>query len=72
MLIMIVIVSAVYDDDDDYSVKIPVYCLSNSAKPSGTSKALKLGSKKKDVDTFVGQIQLEGESEFQRTSVFFV
>ncbi|KAK7106199.1 coatomer subunit delta-like [Littorina saxatilis] len=32
-----------------------------SAKPSGPSKALKLGSKKKDVDTFVGQIQLEGE-----------
>lgn len=32
-----------------------------SAKPTGPSKALKLGSKKKDVDTFVGQIQLEGE-----------
>ena len=38
-------------------------CLSDSAKPTGPSRALKLGSKKKDVDTFVGQIQLEGESK---------
>jgi hypothetical protein len=33
------------------------------AKPSGPSKALKLGSKKKDVDVFVGQLQSEGESK---------
>lgn len=32
-----------------------------AAKPSGSSRALKLGSKKKDVDSFVGQLQSEGE-----------
>ncbi|XP_063441763.1 coatomer subunit delta-like [Mytilus trossulus] len=31
------------------------------SKPSGTGKALKLGSKKKDVDTFVGQLESEGQ-----------
>ena len=33
------------------------------SKPSGTGKALKLGSKKKDVDTFVGQLESEGQSK---------
>jgi len=32
-----------------------------SAKPTGPSKALKLGSKKKDVDVFAAQLQSEGE-----------
>ncbi|KAK3082782.1 hypothetical protein FSP39_005187 [Pinctada imbricata] len=31
------------------------------SKPSSTGKALRLGSKKKDVDTFVGQLESEGE-----------
>lgn len=39
----------------------PSYSKPSSTKPSGPSKALKLGSKKKDVDTFVGQLQSEGE-----------
>ncbi|KAL8577856.1 Coatomer subunit delta [Nucella lapillus] len=46
--------------DSTMEIPKPSYTKS-SAKPSGPSKALKLGSKKKDVDTFVGQIQLEGE-----------
>lgn len=32
-----------------------------ASKPTSTGKALRLGSKKKDVDTFVGQLQSEGE-----------
>ena len=45
-----------------------------SSKPttSGPSRALKLGSKKKDVDTFVGQLQSEGESEWLPAYVLFV
>lgn len=31
------------------------------SKPSASGKALKLGSKKKDVDTFVGQLESEGQ-----------
>ncbi|XP_071095948.1 coatomer subunit delta-like [Haliotis cracherodii] len=34
---------------------------SQPSKPSGPSKALKLSTKKKDVDTFVGQLESEGE-----------
>ncbi len=33
-------------------------------RPSGPSKAMKLGSKAKDVDSFVDQLKSEGESEF--------
>lgn len=36
--------------------------LNNFSKPSSSGKALKLGSKKKDVDTFVGQLESEGQS----------
>ncbi|XP_050415443.1 coatomer subunit delta isoform X1 [Patella vulgata] len=38
----------------------PSYTAS-STKPSGPSKALKLSTKKKDVDSFVGQLESEGE-----------
>ncbi|XP_046585015.1 coatomer subunit delta-like [Haliotis rubra] len=34
---------------------------SQPSKPAGPSKALKLSTKKKDVDTFVGQLESEGE-----------
>jgi len=40
----------------------PSYNKPNKPMPSGGGKALKLGSKKKDVDTFVGQLQSEGQS----------
>lgn len=33
------------------------------SKPSSSRNALRLGSKKKDVDTFVGQLESEGESK---------
>lgn len=35
------------------------------SKPSGTSKAMKLGSKNKDVDLFVDQLKSEGENVTQ-------
>jgi hypothetical protein len=37
-----------------------VCCLCNS-KPVGGGRALKLGSKAKDVDSFVEQLQTEGQ-----------
>lgn len=42
-----------------------------SIKSTGPSKALKLGSKKKDVDSFAAQIQLEGESKYYSNNKFF-
>ncbi|KAI8775270.1 coatomer subunit delta [Biomphalaria glabrata] len=48
--------------ENSTSVDTPKPAYSKPVKQSaGPSKALKLGSKKKDVDTFVGQLQSEGE-----------
>ncbi|OWF39608.1 coatomer subunit delta-like [Mizuhopecten yessoensis] len=45
----------------------PSYTASAS-RPSGGGKALRLGSKKKDVDTFVGQLESEGEKVSKATT----
>ncbi|CAL1537188.1 unnamed protein product [Lymnaea stagnalis] len=48
--------------DGGSNVDSPKPAYNKPSKPStGPSRALKLGSKKKDVDTFVGQLQSEGE-----------
>ncbi|KAH9514885.1 Coatomer subunit delta [Bulinus truncatus] len=48
--------------DNSSTIDSPKPAYNKPAKQStGPSRALKLGSKKKDVDTFVGQLQSEGE-----------
>lgn len=43
----------------------PIKSYSAPSKPSGPSKAMKLGSKNKDVDVFVDQLKSEGENVTQ-------
>lgn len=45
----------------DTSSEIPKPTYTPSSKPSGSSKAMKLGSRGKDVDSFVDQLKSEGE-----------
>lgn len=45
----------------DTSISTPVEPRPSYAKPSGPSKALKLGSKSRDVESFVDQLKSEGE-----------
>ncbi|XP_005107188.1 coatomer subunit delta [Aplysia californica] len=53
--------SPVIDSGSSVDTPKPSYNKPSKPVPSGPSRALKLGSKKKDVDTFVGQLQSEGE-----------
>ncbi|XP_041373847.1 coatomer subunit delta-like [Gigantopelta aegis] len=46
---------------DTAPVEPPKPSYTQVSKPSATGKALKLSTKKKDVDTFVGQLESEGE-----------
>jgi len=54
-------ISPVIDTGSSIDTPKPQYNKPNKPMMSGGGKALKLGSKKKDVDTFVGQLQSEGE-----------
>ncbi|XP_059173224.1 coatomer subunit delta-like [Physella acuta] len=51
----------VIDSGSNVDSTKPAYSKPSSKPSTGPSRALKLGSKKKDVDTFVGQLQSEGE-----------
>lgn len=53
--------SSVIDTGSTIDSPKPQYSKPSKPTPSGPNRALKLGSKKKDVDTFVGQLQSEGE-----------
>ena len=51
------------DSDGLSKQKTNVVTRSFNRRPSGPSKAMKLGSKAKDVDSFVDQLKSEGESK---------